>query len=242
MGVDIVSINDALAFRDSSLSWRLYDAVGSGVVKHIESFAAWPVDDTTGDPTEWTPTITEAGAGDTTMVITDKAGGALLITCAANEDDGVNLQLGQVAGESVKLDGSYPLYCGIRLAVNDADQVDLFFGVGVTDTDWSGGITDGVYFSSVDESAVVNFVTEKNSVESSAAVATLVDDTFITLEFYFDGASVYSYVNGVLASSQASGAATFPDDEELRLTLEFLTGEATANTCTVEWLRMIHVR
>ena len=241
MSVDIVSINDALAFRDSSLPWRIYDAVGSGVVKHEENFAAWPVDDTTGDPTEWTPTITEAGA-DTTTVITDKAGGALLITCAGNEDDGVNLQLGQVAGESVKLDGSYPLYCGIRLAVNDADQVDLFFGVGVTDTDWSGGITDGVYFSSVDESAAVNFVTEKNSVESAVAVATLVDDAFITLEFYYDGATIYAYVNGVEAASIAAGSATFPDDEELRLTLEFLSGEATANTCTVEWLRMVHIR
>jgi len=190
MSVDMVTINSALVFRDSSIAARLYDAVGSGVVKHEENFAAWPVDDTTGDPTEWEKTITEAGAGNTTTVITDKAGGALLITCAANEDDGVNLQLGQAAGESVKLDGAYPLYCGIRLAVNDADQTDLFFGVGVTDTDWSGGITDGVYFASPDASGAVNFITEKNSVESSVAVATLVDDTFVTPEFYYDGATV----------------------------------------------------
>lgn len=242
MGVDMVHINNALAFRDSSLAWRLYDAIGSGVVKHIEDFVSWPNDDTTGDPTAWLATITEAGAGDTTTVITDKAGGALLITCAANENDGVNLQLGQAAGENVKLDGDYPLYCGIRFALNDADQSDFFFGVGVTDSDWSGGITDGIYFRSADASAVVNFVTEKDSVESVSGIATLVDDVFVTLEFYFDGVNVHSYVDGVLASSQAASAATFPDNEELRLTLEFLTGEAVANTCTVEWLRMIHIR
>ena len=176
------------------------------------------------------------------MLITDKAGGALLITTAANENDVINLQLGGAAGESVKLEGSYPLYCGIRFAVADADQTDFSFGVGVTDTGWSGGITDGIYFASADQSAAVNFVTEKNSIESTAAVATLEDGAFITLEFYFDGASVHSYVNGVLTSTQVASAATFPDDEELRLTLEFLTGEAAAETCTIEWLRMVHIR
>lgn len=241
MSVDIVTINDALAFRDSDQNKRLYDAIGPNVIKHLEDFATWPHDDTTGDPTEWEATITEAGA-DTTQVITDRAGGALLITCAGNENDGVNLQLGQAAGESIKLDGGHVLYCGIRLAINDVDQTDLFFGVGVTDTDWSGGITDGIYFRSVDESAVVNIITEKNSVESSVAAATLVDNAFVTLEFYVDDANVYAYVDDALVSTQSVSAATFPDDEELRLTLEFLSGEATANTCTIEWLRMVHIR
>ena len=242
MAVDMVTINDALVFRDSNLPACLYDAIGSGVVKHLEDFATWAHDDTTGDPTEWTATITEAGAGFTTQVITDKAGGALLITTAANENNGVNLQLGQAAGENVKLDGPYPVYAGIRVALGDADQSDLFFGVGVTDTDWSGGITDGVYFASPDASGAINFITEKDSVESSAAVGTLVDATFVTLEFYYDGANIFAYVDGVLKSTTAAGVATFPENEELRLTLEFLTGEATANTCTVEWIRMIHIR
>lgn len=242
MSVNMVTINDALVFRDSDIAARLYDAIGSGVVKHMENFEAWPRDDSTGDPTMWEATITEAGAGDTTQVITDRAGGALLITTAANENDGVNLQLGQAAGESIKLDASYPLYCGIKLAINDVDQTDLFFGVGVTDTDWSGGITDGIFFRSIDGSAVVNFITEKNSVESSSAMATMVDAAFIVLEFYFDGSDVSAYVDGTLMATQSADAATFPDDEELRLTLEFLTGEAVANTCTVEWLRMIHIR
>ena len=242
MTVKMVTINNAVVFRDSHLTERLYDAIGPGVVKHLEDFATWPHDNTTGDPTEWTPTITEAGAGDTTMVITDRAGGALLITADANENDGVNLQLGQTAGESILLDGSYPLYCGIRVALGDADQSDLYFGVGVTDTDWSGGITDGIYFASPDASAVVNFITEKNSVESSAAVGTLTDAVFATLEFYFDGAKVFAYYDGVLMAEINADATTFPDDTELRLTLEFLTGEAIANTCTVEWIRMIHVR
>jgi hypothetical protein len=242
MGVDLVSVNSALVFRDSAFRHRWYDAFGSGVVKQIEDFATIASDDSTGDPTEWEVTVVEAGAGDSTAVVTDRVGGALLITSAANEDDGWSMQLGATAGESVKLDGNYPLYCGIRLAINDVDQTDFLFGVAVTDTAILGGVTDGMYFRSVDATAVVNFVTEKNSVESETAVATMVDDTYVTLEFLFDGVGVTAYADGVEITSTAAIGATFPNDEELRLSLEFLTGEAVANTCTVEWLRMVYVR
>lgn len=242
MGVDQIGVNSALVFRDSSLTHRWYDAFGSGVVKQIEDFATIASDDTTGDPTEWEVTVVEAGAGDSTAVVTDRVGGALLITAAANEDDGWSMQLGAAAGESILLDGNYPLYCGIRLAINDVDQTDVLFGVAVTDTAILGGVTDGIYFRSVDGSAVMNFVTEKNSVESETGMVTMVDDTYVTLEFLFDGVKVTAYANGVEITSTSSLGATFPDDEELRLSLEFLTGEAVANTCTVEWLRMVYVR
>lgn len=242
MTVELHAVNNALVLRDNIYTWRWYDAFGSGVVKYLQEFATLPSDDTTGDATEWELTITEAGAGDTTHVVTDRAGGALLITSAGNENDGINMQLGAVAGESVKLDGNYPLYCGIKFAINDVDQTDIFFGVGVTNTDWSGGLTDGLYFRSEDASAVVYLVAEKNSVESVVTAATLADDTYIILEFLFDGSTVYAYADGALQGSIANSSTSFPNDEELRLTLEFLTGEATANTCTVEWLRMIHIR
>jgi hypothetical protein len=241
MGVDLVGVNSALVFRDSSLRHRWYDAIGPGVVKQLEDFATIPADDSTNDPTEWKVTVVEVG-GTTTAVITDRVGGAFLISAAGNEDDGWSMQLGGVAGESIKLDGNHPLYCGIRLAINDVDQTDVLFGVAITDTALLGGVTDGMYFRSVDESAVINFVTEKNSVESETAVATLVDDTYITLEFLFDGVGVTAYVNGVEITSTAAIGTTFPNDEEMRLSLEFLSGEATANTCTVEWLRMVYVR
>lgn len=242
MGVDQVSINNALVIRDSTFRHRWFDAFGSGVVKQIEDFATIASDDTTGDPTEWTVTVVEAGAGFSTAVVTDRVGGALLITAAANEDDGWSMQLGAAAGESILLDGNYPLYCGIRFALGDADQSDFLFGVAVTNTALLGGVTDGMYFRSIDGTAVCNFVTEKNSVESETAIATLVDDTYITLEFLFDGVSVTAYADGTEITSTAAIGATFPNDEEMRLSLEFLTGEAVANTCTVEWLRMVYVR
>lgn len=242
MTVSRITVNSAEVVRDTTLTHRWFDANGLGVIKYLQEFATWPHDDTTKDPTEWEVTVVEAGAGTSTAVITDQAGGALLITCAANEDDGWSMQLGGAAGENIKLDASYPLYVGVKVKSNDADQSDLLVGVAVTDTALLGGVTDGMYFRSPDASGAVYFVTEKNSVESATAVATMVDDTYMVLEFLFDGSTVSAYVDGVFVSETASAAATFPDDEEMRLSLEYLTGEAIANTCTVEWLRMIYVR
>jgi hypothetical protein len=237
------AVNNALVFYDDVFTHRWYDAIGAGVVKYDNTFATLASDDTTGDATEWELTITEAGGGgDTTHVITDRAGGALLITTDNLENDGISMQLGAAAGENIKFDARYPCYFGIRFAINDVDQTDCLFGLSVTDTDTLGGVTDGMYFRSVDASATLNFVTEKNSIESSTSVATLADNVYVTAEFYFDGGTVYAYINGTQQTSTASSAATFPNDEEMRLTLEFLTGEAVANTLTIEWVRMIHIR
>jgi hypothetical protein len=240
MSVETVTVQKALVFRDAEYTHRWYDAIGPGVVKYINEFIGPPSDDSSGDMTEWNITVVEVG-GTSTHVVTDLEGGALLITCAGNEDDGVNLQLGATAGENVALLPGQHCYFGVEFAINDVDQFDAMFGVNVTDTTALTAPVDGVFFRTVDESAVLNFVTVKDSVESATAVATLVDNTYITAEFLFDGSTVSAYINGGLISTTANSAATFPDNELLRLTLAVLSGEATANTCTIKWVRLIHL-
>ena len=241
MTIETIAAHRALVFRDNINTFRWYNAIGHGVTKYINEFTTLKVDDTTGDAAEFGVTVTEAGAGVSTHVITDLAGGALLMTTAAQAVDGINLQLGSAAGESISLNYNQYLYFGTELAINDADQTEIYAGVGVTDTDWSGGITDGIYFRSIDETAALEFVTEKNSVELSAAAATLADDTYIRLEFLFDGVNVKAYVNSTLVATVAKTAATFPNDELMRLSVEFLTGENIANTCTMKRLSFIHI-
>jgi hypothetical protein len=244
MTVEMVNVQSALVFRDSEYKHRWYDAIGPGVVKYLQEFVHWPVDDTTHDPSpEWTMAITEAG-GTTLTNLTDLEGGALLITCAGNEDDGIQMQLGHAStgvGENIALLPGQACYFGIEFALNDVTDTDSLFGVCVTDTDCLGAVTDGMYFRNIDASAVLNFVTEKDSVESETAVATMVDATYITAEFLFDGETVRAYINGGEITSTANSATSFPDNELLRLTLEFLSGEAVANTCTIKWLRLIHL-
>ena len=243
MTVETFTARNAIVVRDNIYTHRWYDAFGQGVNKYLQDFTALPADDQTTDPTEFVNTVVEAGAGTSTAVLNDLAGGGLIITTAGNEDDGWSMQLGNAnTGESVMLEGPYWLYLGAEFAINDVDQTDFFLGIAVTDTALLGAVTDGMYFRSVDETAVLNFVTEKDSVESAVAVATMTDAAYITAEYLFDGTTVRAYINGVEVTSTTNAAATFPNDEGMRLSVEFLTGEAVANTCSMKWLRMIHIR
>lgn len=246
--ITIKNVRNALVMHNPNTAVsggnRWYDAFGPGVVKYLQNFSSLPADDQTTDPTEFVNTVVEVGAGVSTAVLGDVAGGALIITTAANEDDGYSMQLGNPnSGENVQLNGTdYKTYFGIRFQGNDVDQSDFFFGLAVTDTALLGGVTDGIFFRSVDATGVINFVLEQDSVETTTAVGTLVDDTYMTCEFYHDGSNVMVYVNGSLVTTIADTDDNFPDDEILRLSMEFLTGEAVANTCQVDWVRLIHIR
>lgn len=241
MAIEQLNVRNALVFRDSLLTHRWYDAVGPGVVKYLMNMAAVPTDNTTGMPTEWTNTLVNAS----TFAVTDVAGGAVLLTAGGADNDGVKLQLGSelgTAGENVSFAAQYPCYFGVTLQLNDSTQSDFLAGFCVTDTTCLDGVTDGMYFRKVDASQQVSFVLEQDSVESATAVTTVADATNVTLEFLYWGNSVYVYVDGVLAATIADTDANFPNDELLRLTFEYLSGEAVANTCTISKLGFIQVQ
>jgi len=239
--VEMVTIRNCAVLRDDVNTWRWYDAFGPNVVKYIANMAATPTDDTTGMPTEFTYTLVNAS----TFAITDVAGGAWLLTAAGADNDGVKLQLGDElagAGENVSFATDYPTYFGVKLQLNDATQSDFLAGFCVTDTTCLDGVADGLYFRKVDASTSVYIVLEQDSVESATAVATAADATDLHLEFFYWGHNVYAYANGVLQATIADTDVNFCNDELLRLTFEYLTGEAVANTCTVKELRFIQIQ
>lgn len=228
------NIKGNFAFYDAPYRKRIIDAIGPDVVKYDDDFVTLPVDDTTGDPTAWTTTVVEAGAGDTTVTSANISGGGMLITTAGNEDDGANLQLN---GESFKLVSGNPLYFGTRLKISEATQKDIFVGLAITDTTILGGVTDRIGFEKLDGSTDLKFMLEKDNTETlSAALHTVVADTFVTLEFFYDGSGVEVFVDGVSVASPA--VTNLPDDEELRVSLQFLNGSAAAGTATIDWIRV----
>ena len=242
MSTEVAGIRSALVVRSVEYPHRLYDAFGEGVTKYITQFQSLPADDQTTDPTEFVNTVVEIG-GTSSAVLSDVSGGALLISCAGNEDDGYSMQLGNAnSGEWVDFSNPTVCYFGIQFQVNDADQTEVFFGTAVTDTALLGGVTDGMYFRTTDESAVLNFVLEQDSVETVTAVATLTDAADVTAEWYYDGTNVVVYINGSQVASVAATDANFPDDELLRLSMEVLSGEAIANTCQIRWVRLIQIQ
>jgi len=228
-------IRGNLAYYDTHLK-RLVDAVGPDVQKY--ELLPHVLNATATDPSGWTTTVVEVGAGTTEFDVNNAAGRVGTITTAANENDGGSYQL---LGESFELTADQDVYAGVCLQINDADQTDLLFGLCITDTALLGGMTDGVYIESLDASASISVVTEKNSTETQTdSVGTITDATDITLELYYSGAdsNVEFFVDG---SSVGTHTTNIPNDEALRLSIEFLTGEAVANTCNVQWLRAIQI-
>ena len=105
-----------------------------------------------------------------------------------------------------------------------------------------GGVTDGMYFRTVDASAALSLVLEKDSVETATAVATVVDATAMIAEMYYDGTNLYCYIDWTLAATIADTNANFPNDEHLAVCLAVATGENTANIMSIYWARAIQIR
>jgi hypothetical protein len=226
-------INGNLAFWDTHEK-RILKAIGPTVnawelnTKHVDTDGTTTLDG-------YTVTLVETGAGNThTITVGASVPGNLTITTDNADNDGYNIQL---YGEPFKLTGATPCYFGIKLKVGDATQTDFLVGLCITDTDLLGAMTDGVYFRKVDASTTCNFVLEKNSTETATAAATIADDTFVTLEWYYDGTYVDFFVDGVAGTRPA--VTNLVGDEELTPSIHFLTGEADTNILTIEWARAI---
>ena len=184
---------------------------------------------------DWTVTETDSGA---TQALTNGDGGLLLITNTAADNDLVALQK---KGESFTFASGKKLAFEARFKVSDATQSDVVVGLQVTDTT-PLAVANGVYFIKNDGVATANFVVTKDSTSTTnSAVATLVDDTFITLGFYYDGGNLYYFVNGTLAGSSVT---TNIPASTTTLTVSFAiqNGEAAAKTMTVDYINVCKER
>ncbi len=239
------TVNNQRVYRDDRAPNRWLDAFGPDVIKWRGNLKQG-MDDTTGDITGFTTTVTEVGGGGSSTTVKSTTAGHLLLLTTDNADyDGLNLQL---KGESYKIETGKPMYFGIKFDIDDVDQTDMFFGLAETDTTLMavagahaialGG--DGAFFSSLDGSTVVAFKTYDGGVETNSAQAAtaLVDSTHMTLEFYFDGEILYGYQNGKLVGVFTDGLP----NTEITLSLNFRTGETTAQNLEIYWLRAIQVR
>ena len=226
-------INGQLAYWDGHRK-RIIDAVGPDVVKYVDDFVVGGGPDTAWDA--WTVTRVEGGAGESTITSGDTGNGTMLLTTDAADNDGLNCQL---LGECFKIESGKPLYFGARIqSLSEATQSDLFIGLAITDTDILGGVTDSIGFQKVDASTDLTFVVNKNSTATTVAgLKTLAASTAYVLEFYYDGTNLEVFVDGVSVATPA--ITNLPDDEEMRVSVHFLTGQAVAGSVAIDWIRCI---
>lgn len=217
---------------------RIIDAIGPDVIKFNERFLQ-PRLSAADTLLDWTTTLVEAGAGESTITKPDGVDGGLLLTTDANEDDGINLQL---LGEPFKVSTSCRLlYFYARLKASEATQIDWLIGLCITDTTLLGGMSDGIYFEKLDGGTGISFTTEKNATETqSDLLATFAADTEVELEFVYDkdAATVYAFINGVQVAAHTTNIV---DDEDLTPSIQVLAGSAAARTLTLKELRAIQI-
>ena len=192
----------------------------------------------TYNSSEWTVTTTEAGGGNASEAIGDADGGVLVIT---NDDADDDLDFLQLASETFKFVSGKKLWYKCRFKVSDATQSDIHIGLTIKDTTLLD-VTDGVYFKSDDGDAYLDFGVEKNNTATATtAIATLVDNTYIVVGFYYDGVSSIQYsVDGVVKGTVAT--TNLCDDEELTVTLGIQNGAAAAKVLSVDYVMVCKER
>lgn len=188
----------------------------------------------------YTITTTEAGTGSATEVITAGAGGQLLITNAAGDND---LDFLQLKGESFLWDSTKRMFFTSRFKTNDATQSEIIMGLQITDTT-PLDITDGIYFFKPDGDTQPDFVVEKDNDFGTSVLEmnAMADDTFVTLSFEYDpldvatGGPVFRAYQDGAKVGQIASTVNAPDDEELTISFGIQNGEAVVKTLAVDFL------
>jgi len=193
---------------------------------------------------DWVITTIEAGAGDASEVIgAQELNGALVIT---NDNADADKDSLQQSNGSVAVLEMWKLVVGKRLAIktkfklSDVTDTGFVLGFCITDTTLVAGMSDGIYFRKADLDPILKAVSEKDSVEDTLDIATMVDDTFIEVGMAWDGKNnieVFLLVLGAWTSiGKLTSTASHPDDEQLAISFELLNGSAVAHVLTIDYI------
>jgi hypothetical protein len=176
------------------------------------------------------------GTGSATEAMTSGAGGQLLITNAAgdNDHDFFNLK-----GESFLITGSKRAYFSARFKVSDATQSDFVMGLQITDTS-PLAVSDGIFFIKDDGDTNLDFIVEKDSTSTdTTAIHTMADDTFVTVAFFVDPDTALVHYSVNNAEPVGVVNTNLPDNEELTISFGIQNGAAAAKTMTIDYVTAI---
>jgi len=181
---------------------------------------------------DWTVTETQAGA---TQALTSGDGGWLaLVNSAANND----LNAIQLNPASFSFTAGKKAFFRARLKVDSASLAAFVVGLQVVDTT-PLDVTDGVYFLKAAGAATIDAIVRKNATtgsNSASAIASVADNTFVTLGMYYDGDSkVYYSVNETVLGSLSATSAYLPDTITT-VSVAVANGSAVARTLTLDYV------
>jgi len=179
---------------------------------------------------DWT--ITAIGTG--TSAQADVNGGAVLVTTSGASGDS---RWAQKLGRSFLLSASKKAFFKARLKIDNVLTSSMLVGLQLTDTTPEDA-TDGIYFIKASANSI-DIVCRKDATtgsNSAAGIATLVNDTFIELAWYYDGEGMLYYaVDGVVKGSISAAAAYLPD-AQLSVSFGFETNAVATRAGTVDYV------
>lgn len=219
---------------DQPYMWEGFHMAGVppfGVSGYFNDFHSWV-------PDEWS--ATEATAA--TQVLQDKENGWIAFTAGGTENQGAQFQLGgssdsETVGESFLPKAGRTIWVETKIESNDVTQNDFFVGLAIQDTSViASNPANMIGFITHDGDALLDFTHNGSTVES---VATLVDDTEVTVGFKMVGTDYCEYyVDGVLKGTVTTDLPA----TEMRLTIAQLTGEDAANTLEMDYIACYQTR
>jgi hypothetical protein len=193
----------------------------------------------TGDylATDWT--ITALAGTNTIAVDTDDPNGVLLLTTGATEDNG--------SGYNQKIEcwrfaANKALEFECRFKMDDVTQADMVIGLQITDTT-PYAVSDGAWFGTDDGDALLDFHLAKASVQGDlTGLATLVNDTWVKVGFYYDGVdtNVQVFINDIRVG--ALPFATNAPTTELCISLAHTSGSTGAKNLLIDYIRVCQQR
>lgn len=188
----------------------------------------------------WNITIVEAGYGSASAALQNIAGGVLLVTNAAGDNDAYQAQW---KGEPFKLLTGKFCYFEAKFRTAEITEIDLLFGLCITDTTLIPGFTDGVVWHKDDGDAFLDCKCVKNSsADEEDEIASLVANTWTRVGFYFDGYSTITpFLNGTAYPSK-NLTTYIPNDEELTPSFAIMNGEAAAKALYLDYVMAVQAR
>jgi hypothetical protein len=193
---------------------------------------------------EWTETDVQ---GVNTVAAIDGNGGLITLLTAGADDDEVQLQklAAGVSLENFLFDPDKRFFIEILATLTEVLLSEILIGLAITDTTLLAGHADGLSFRKAEGAGLVTLVSEKDNVEVSGDVGTIVDATAFRLQAYYDGQGsdgrLYGALDGAVGSFSEPNAS-FPDDEELTISFAVRAGEAAAKTLTMDRIVVIQER
>lgn len=184
---------------------------------------------------DWTITNTQAC---TEALVANEPFGALIITNTTADNDVCQLQ---------KVEETFTIAVGkkawfkTRFKINETIESDVNVGLIVLDASLvASAPTDGIFFTKADGAATVVATCRSAATVttvSTSALATMVDDTYIVLGWFYDGlGEVKCFVNDVHIASMTTPSTIIPN-EPITVTFGLQQGEATnAKTATIDYL------